>query len=116
MLSKLNELQNTIVDFIHQDRYQVLVIRLDEAELLYVLKTIETLDQQEQAHVFGLFPQPVAGNADEYVRVILTSLQAQVDPVNQLRVADGHPSWPAFPAECSDARILAARRLRAGVA
>jgi tetratricopeptide (TPR) repeat protein len=116
MLSKLEELKETILEFIHQDRHSALVIRLAENELAYVLKTIAALDQQEPAHVFGLFAQPVSGDEGAYVDSVLGALRAQLEPVGEMRVADGQPAWPAFPAACSDPRVAGSRRLRAAIA
>jgi len=116
MFSRLKEVQDVLADFVHQDRYQALVVRATNVELIYLLKMVETLDQREPAHVFGLFPQPVTGDAAAYVSSTLAALRSQLEPVNQLRVADGQPAWPAFPAECDDPRVSPARRLRAGIA
>ncbi|HEY3595006.1 MAG TPA: hypothetical protein VGL13_14075, partial [Polyangiaceae bacterium] len=93
-----------------------LVIRLKEPQLLYLLKIVESLDQQDQSQLFGLFPQPVAGNDSAYVGTILNSLRTQLDTVSQMRVKIGETPWPAFPPECSDARLAPTRRLRKGVA
>jgi tetratricopeptide (TPR) repeat protein len=116
MRSKLKELQETLVDFIEQDRYSVLIVRLTEPELPYAIKMIETLDQREQAHLFGLFTEPAVGDDNAYASAVLASLRAQLDPVNQLRVADGQKPWPPFPARCEDQRLSATHRLRAGIA
>jgi tetratricopeptide (TPR) repeat protein len=116
MLSKLKEVQDALADFVHQNRYQALVIRATDVELIYLLKMVEGLDQREAAHVFGLFPQPVAGGAPAYVTTVLAGLRAQLEPINQLRIAEGNPPWPPLPAECDDPRTRPGRRLRAGIA
>ena len=116
MYTRLKEVQDVLADFVHQDRRQALVVRATNVELIYLLKMVESLDEREPAHVFGLFPQPVAGDAGAYVSSVLGALRSQLEPVNQLRVADGHPSWPAFPAACDDPRTRPGDRLRAGIA
>ncbi len=116
MPSKLTEAQDTLAAFVRQDRYQVLVVRATNVELIYFLKIVEALDLREPAHVFGLFPQAVAGDASAYVTSVLNGLRTQLDPVNQLRVAAGEPSWPPLPPACDDPALPPARRLRAGVA
>ena len=116
MNPRLKEVQDVLANFVHQDRHQALVVRATNVELIYLLKMIESLDEREPAHVFGLFPQPVKGDGDAYVSSVLAALRAQLEPVNQLRVADGHPPWPEFPAACDDPRTRPAHRLRAGLA
>jgi tetratricopeptide (TPR) repeat protein len=116
MFAKLKEVQDTLVDFVHQDRYQALVIRATDVELIYLLKMVEALDQREPAHVFGMFAQSVAGDAPAYVASVLAALRSQLEPVNQLRIADGQPAWPPLPAECDETRTRPGRRLRAGIA
>lgn len=116
MYARLKEVQDVLADFVHQDRRQALVVRATNVELIYLLKMVESLDEREPAHVFGLFPQPVTGDAGAYVSSVLSALRSQVEPVNQLRVADGKPAWPAFPAACDDPRTRPAHRLRAGIA
>jgi tetratricopeptide (TPR) repeat protein len=116
MASKFNELQDTLIDFIQQDRYQVLVIGVTNVELISVLKIVEALDQQQPAHVFTMLPQPVAGDAATYAGSVLGGLKAQLEPVDQLRVAEGQKAWPPFPPECDDPRARPGRRLRTGIA
>jgi hypothetical protein len=115
MHSIVKELHQTLTEFVQQDRYRVLVIRLTEDALPLVLKLIQTLDQQEGAHVFILSADAVPADAGAYVTAVLGGLEAQLRPVNELRVADGQKPWPPFPAECSDARLGPAHRLTAGV-
>jgi tetratricopeptide (TPR) repeat protein len=116
MPSKLTEAQDTLAEFVRQDRYQTLVIRATDVELIYFLKMVQALDQREPAHVFGLFAQSVSGDAGAYVASVLEGLRAQLEPVDQLRVADGSPAWPPLPPACSDRALPAGRRLRAGIA
>jgi tetratricopeptide (TPR) repeat protein len=115
MLSKLKEVQDALAEFVHQDRYPVLVIRASDVELIYLLKMLEGLDQREPAHVFGIFAQPVSGDARAYVTSVVEALRGQLEPANQIRVAEGNPPWPALPAECHDVSIAPARRLRSAV-
>jgi hypothetical protein len=116
MISKLKDVGDTLADFVHQDRYPVLVIRASDVELIYILKMLEALDQREPAHVFGIFAQPVAGDASGYVTAVLSGLREQLQPIDRVRVAEGKPSWPALPARCDDPSVAPGRRLRAGIA
>lgn len=116
MQSTLKEVEDALSGFVHQDRHGVMVVRVGNVELIYVLKMLEALDQREPAHVFGLFAQPVADDAKTYVTSVLDSLSRQLSPINQLRIADGQRPWPPFPLECGDVAVPPARRLRAGIA
>jgi tetratricopeptide (TPR) repeat protein len=116
MPSKLTEAQDVLAAFVRQDEHQVLVVRATDVELIYFLKIVQALDQVEPAHVFGLFADPVAADAGAYVTSVLDGLRAQLDPVNQLRVADGQAPWPPLPPECGNPAVQPARRLRSGVA
>src|ERR1700709_1941270 len=102
MPSKLDEIQDVLADFVHQDRYPALVVRANKVETIYLVKIVEALDQREGAHVFGLLAQPVAGDARAYVTSVLDALRTQLQIVEQVRVAQGNPAWPPFPAECGD--------------
>ena len=115
MQSKIKELQKALEGFIQQSRRSVLVISLEETELIYVLKLIETLDQQDKANVYGSFPQPVDKGSSAYVDDIVKALGSQLDGANTVRVGEGQPSWPPMPAVCTDGRMPATQRLRASI-
>jgi tetratricopeptide (TPR) repeat protein len=115
MQSKIKELQQALEGFIQQSRRSVLVISLEESELVYVLKLIETLDQQDKANVYGSFPQPVDKGSSAYVDDIIKALATQLAGANTARVGEGQPSWPPMPAVCTDVRISATQRLRAAI-
>ncbi len=115
MQSKIKELQQALEGFIQQSRRSVLVISLEESELVYVLKLIETLDQQDKANVYGSFPQPVDKSSSRYVDAIIKAVASQLDGANMARVGEGQPSWPPIPAVCNDVRTSATQRLRAAI-
>ena len=115
MQSKIKELQQALEGFIQQSRRSVLVISLEESELIYVLKLIETLDQQDKANVYGSFPQPVDKGSSAYVGDIIKALASQLDGANTARVGEGQPAWPPMPAVCTDLRISATQRLSAAI-
>ena len=115
MQSKIKELQQSLEGFVQQSRRSVLVISLEESELVYVLKLIETLDQQDKANVYGSFPQPVDKGSGAYADDIIKALASQLDGANTARVGDGQPSWPPMPAVCTDGRLSATQRLRAAI-
>jgi hypothetical protein len=73
MQSKIKELQQALEGFVQQSRRSVLVISLEESELVYVLKLIETLDQQDKANVYGSFPQPVDKGSGAYADEVSSS-------------------------------------------
>lgn len=116
MLSPLKDLQETLAEFIRQDRCPAMVVRLSDVELVYLLKMIQSMDEQDKAHVFALFPQPVSGDAGAYATAVLDALRAQLGQVAEARVAAGEPPWPAFPAACADPGVAPSHRLRAGIA
>jgi len=115
MQSKIKELQKALEGFTQQSRRSVLVISLEESELIYVLKLIETLDQQDKANVYGSFPQPVDKGSSAYVDDILQALASQLEGANTVRVGEGQPSWPPMPALCTDGRMPATQRLRSAI-
>jgi tetratricopeptide (TPR) repeat protein len=115
MQAKIKELQQALDGFLQQSRYSVLVIGLEESELIFVLKMIQTMDQGDNANVYGLFPQAVAKPSPDYVGEIITSLASQLDGANTARTGDGQPAWPPMPEICSDPRAPATQRLRAAI-
>jgi tetratricopeptide (TPR) repeat protein len=115
MQAKIKELQQALEGFVQQPRRSVLVVSLEETELVYVLKLVQTMDQQDGANVYGLFPQAVAKTSGAYVDEVIKSLVSQLDGVNTARVAEGNPPWPPLPAPCNDPRTPPTQRLRAAV-
>ena len=115
MQAKIKELTQALEGFVQQSRRSVLVISLEESELVYVLKLIETLDQQDKANVYGSFPQPAGKGSSAYVDDIIKALACQLDGANTARVGEGQPSWPPMPAVCTDARMPGTQRLRAAI-
>jgi tetratricopeptide (TPR) repeat protein len=83
--------------------------------LVVVSKLIQTLDQQDDANVYGLFPEAVETSGSAYVTQVVKSLASQLDGVNTARVGEGNPPWPPMPAACTDLRTPAKERLRAAI-
>jgi tetratricopeptide (TPR) repeat protein len=115
MRAKIEELQRALEGFVQQARRSILVISLEESELVLVLKLIQTMDQQDNANVYGLFPEPVRQSSGAYVGDVIKSLANQLEGVNTARVGEGKPSWPPMPAACTDMRLPATQRLRASI-
>jgi tetratricopeptide (TPR) repeat protein len=115
MQAKIEELQQALQGFVQQSRRSVLVVSLEETELVYVLKLLETMDRQDGANVYGLFPQAVGPSSSAYVAEILTSLHQQLDAANTVRVSEGNPSWPPIPDACTDQRVVATQKLRSAI-
>jgi hypothetical protein len=115
MQSKIKELQEALEGFVQQGQSSVLVIALEESELTLVLKMVETMDQQDNANVYALFPEAASKSSDAYVSEVIKSLTSQMDGANTARVGDGQPAWPPVPAACTDPRTPPTQRLRAAV-
>jgi MalT-like TPR region len=115
MQGKIKELQKALEGFVQQSRHSVLVIAVDEAELVYVLKMIKTMDEQDKANVYGLFPEAVSKSSSAYVAEVLTSLSSQLDGANTARTGEGNPPWPPMPTACTDMRLQPTQRLRAAI-
>lgn len=113
MQAKIKELQQALAGFVQQSRRQVMVVGLDETELVYVMKLLESMDQQDGANVYGVFPESVSGAS--YAGEVIDSLRSQLDAANTVRVSEGNPSWPPMPDRCADARTSATQRLRAAI-
>ena len=115
MQAKIKELQQALEGFVQQSRRSILVIGLEESELIFVMKMLQTMDQQDNANVYGLFPEAVTKTSSAYVSEIVKSLGKQLDGVNTARMGDGKPAWPAMPPACTDMRIPPTQRLRAAI-
>src|SRR5262245_3356901 len=91
-----------------------MVIALGEAELVYLFKLIEGLDDQDKANVYGVFPQAVTGAA-AYADAVVQHLRDQLDPVRAVRAHEGQPEWPPFPDGCTAPGTSPAARVRAAI-
>lgn len=114
MQSQLEELKETLSEFIRQDQRSVLVIALAENELIYLYKMIEAFDDRDKANVYCLFAQP-AGPPGDYADAVVGNLRQQLDAVNEARVAEGNASWPAMPEACRDPYVAPGKRLSAAL-
>ena len=115
MLGKIKELHKALGGFVQQSQRSILVISLEESELVLVLKLIQTMDQQDNANVYGLFPAPITKGGSAYVADVVKSLASQLDGANTARVGEGQTPWPPMPAACTDVRLPATQRLRASI-
>jgi hypothetical protein len=115
MQAKVKELKQALEGFVQQSRRSILVIKLEESELIFVMKMLQTMDQQDNANVYGLFPEAVTRTGNAYVSEIVKSLGSQLDGANTARVGEGNPPWPPMPPACTDLRFPAAQRLRAAI-
>jgi tetratricopeptide (TPR) repeat protein len=115
MQAKIRELQQALTGFLRQSRRSVLVLALEDTELVYVLKLLQTMDQQDRAHVYGLFPQAADKSSSAYVGEVVKSLSDQLDEVNQDRVRAGNPPWSPMSPACTDMRLAPTQRLRAAI-
>jgi hypothetical protein len=115
MQAKIKELQQALAGFIQQSRRCVLVLGLDDTELVYVLKLLQTMDQQDRANVYSLFPQAVDKGGSAYVGEVVKSLSSQLEEVNEARVREGNPPWPPMSPTSADLRLPPTQRLRAAV-
>ncbi|HLV66079.1 MAG TPA: hypothetical protein VKY73_09700, partial [Polyangiaceae bacterium] len=110
----LEELNDTIADFVDQNDALTLVVAADDTSMAVIVKTLEGLDEQNGADVFLVFPDD-AGPPDAYVASLVARLEAQRTQINELLSEEGKPPWPELPPSCHDPRLPPAERLHAAI-
>lgn len=111
MRRKAEALRATLDEFVSQVEYPMLVVGCVEADLAYLLKFIEGIDQsRREAYVVvfsGAFTTPEAylGKAVEFLKLQL----AGAEPV---RIERGEPPLPPLPAEIEDPDLPPEQRLQ----
>ncbi len=114
MRRKLEDLQATLRGFVTQRANLLLVVSAQDTELVYVLKSLEGLDQTSDAALFFLFAEPFH-DASSYVGALIKKLALQLGQAEKERASRGELPWPSMPALCNDLAAAPDRRLRAAV-
>lgn len=111
MRRKLEELKAAVQEFVDQSDHLALVVNGTDTEILYAIKVLDAIEQENASDVFLTFPRPLA-TAEAYLQDLFAGLEAQVVAGQELQRKDGLPEWPAFPAACKDPGLEVAARLR----
>src|SRR5262249_23215915 len=109
-----DELKATLGDFVDQRESPLLVVRAADAEMVYVLKILEGMDETSPADLFLIFAEPFT-LAPAYVAAILKNLRAQMDAAKSALGASEQAPLPPLPAACDDEGAPPNTRLRAAI-
>jgi hypothetical protein len=104
MHAKVEELKDSIHEFIDQadDLFLVLIAR--DTDMPFVHKVLESADLEHPADIILRFAEPSAPTSSAYVDAVMKSLEAQIAEVNELKRAKNIEPWPSLPATCHDSR------------
>lgn len=111
MRQKIEQLKNTLHAFIDQSDDLLLVISALDTDMALVHKIVEGVDQEQPADIVLRFAHP-GDTADRYVGTALLVVDAQIDGVNAVRVAEGLPEWQKLPPACHDPNLRPERRVQ----
>lgn len=111
MRRKVEELRDTLKEFVLQVEFPMLVVGCLEEELVYVLKFVEGIDQahpEAMVVVFsGAFTTPEA-----YIDSAVEFLKLQLAGAEPVRIERGDPPFPPLPPEVEDHRLPPEQRLQ----
>ncbi|HEX5748982.1 MAG TPA: tetratricopeptide repeat protein [Archangium sp.] len=114
MQRKLQELQETLRNFVDQRDFLILVVSAHDDEMAWVLKTLQGLDEEMDADLFLVCNQE-AGPVAQYATAVNAGVAAQIEVANTARKAKGEPRWAPLPAQGQDTRLPPAERLRSAM-
>ncbi|XXT19765.1 hypothetical protein WME94_57050 [Sorangium sp. So ce429] len=114
MWRKLDELKATLVEFVDQREHLLLVVSCADPELVYVLKTLEGMDDTAPSDVFLVFGEPFT-EAAQYASAIMKNLRVQMEIAKAPRAAQGEAPLSPLPAVCDDEAVSPSARLRAAI-
>jgi hypothetical protein len=104
MQKLIEELKNTVHEFIDQADDLFLVLSASDTDMPLVHKIIEGVDQEQPADIVLRFSDPSQPTGSAYADVVLKNLDAQIAEVNLVRTEKKMEPWPALPASCHDSR------------
>jgi hypothetical protein len=104
MLKQIEELKNTVHEFIDQSDDLFLVLSARDTDMPLVHKIIQGVDQEQPADIVLRFAEPSTASGSAYADSVMTSLEAQISEANTLRKEKSMSEWPALPAACHDSR------------
>jgi tetratricopeptide (TPR) repeat protein len=114
MWRKLEELKATLADFVDQRESLLLVVSTTDAEMVYVLKSLEGMDDTSASDLFLIFAEPFT-KGPAYASAIVKNLRAQMDVAKaELGAREEAPLAP-LPAVCDDEGAPPNTRLRAAI-
>jgi hypothetical protein len=105
MQAKVEELKNSVHEFIDQadDLFLVLIAR--DTDMPFVHKVLESVDLEQPSDIILRFAQPSEPTGAAYVDAVMRSLEAQIAEVNELKKKENIEPWPSLPATCHDSRV-----------
>lgn len=104
MQKLIEELKETIHEFIDQADDLFLVLSASDTDMPLVHKIIEGVDQEQPADIVLRFAERSQPTASAYADAVLKNLDAQITEVNIVRTEKQMDPWPALPASCHDSR------------
>ncbi|WP_434391126.1 hypothetical protein [Melittangium boletus] len=114
MQRKLQELQETLRDFVNQRDFLILVVSARDDEMAWVLRTLQGLDEEMDADLFLVCHQE-AGPVAQYLTAVNADIAARLELANTAREAKGEPRWAPLPARSQDTRLPPHQRLQASM-
>lgn len=115
MQAKVEELKDSVHEFIDQadDLFLVLIAR--DTDMPFVHKVLESVDLEQPADIILRFAAPSAPTGSLYVDAVMKSLDAQIAETNELKRKENIEPWPGLPATCHDSRVSDRDRVHAGM-
>lgn len=112
MKRKFETLRETLTEFALQDEFPLLVVGCRSAEIAYISKFLQDLEQSLPSHLVIVFGQDYS-EPGAWLDAIVGSIQAQLDFAGPARAERGEPPFSPLPLEVCDQRCPAPQRLLA---
>ncbi|HEY4015788.1 MAG TPA: tetratricopeptide repeat protein [Polyangiaceae bacterium] len=112
MKRKFEALRENLDEFVTQNDYPVLAVGCLPAELAYVVKFLQALDEKHPADYFVVFPQPF-DTAEGYLDAATRDLQVQLQAAGEARAQRGDPPFAPLPNDVVDRRRPPEQRVHA---
>lgn len=111
MKRMVQELRETLDEFVSQCDYSALVIECLSDDLAYVSMFLDAVQETHPEAYVLVFSAPFAG-ADDYVDNVVQTLFLQVESAQASRAERGDPQVPPVPSDLSDRSRPPSERLR----
>lgn len=111
MLKKINELKETLQEFIDQRDFFMMVVRASESEMILLLKILQGIERESTTDIFLLFPSEIT-SLEIYVSIAIHSIENQINEGNTIRKNVGLPLWPNLPNQCNLSMVSPENRMR----
>jgi tetratricopeptide (TPR) repeat protein len=99
MKKKINELRQTLKEFVDQRDFFTMVVKTGEQDMALFLKVLQGIERESPSDLFLIFAHD-AKTHGEYVDRILANLEVQIDGANELKEKEGVEKWPVLPSVC----------------